>query len=108
MKKILFVICLALILTSCSKLKIDISKDGDTIDYIKTENKKDKVTTITNPGSLNEYIKAKKYNKLTKKEEDVYVKINSIKEADNEDLELYNKTHDKKLIVPTGTKLYKL
>jgi len=108
MKKILLVIVLTLILTSCNKLKIDISKDGDTIDYIKTENKKEKLTSISSPANLNEYVKAKKYNKVTQKEEDVYVKINSIKEADLEDLELYNKTHDKKLIVPTGDKLYKL
>jgi len=108
MKKLLLILFLTLILTACNKLKIDISKDGDTIDYIKTENKKEKITYINNPGSLNEYLKAKKYNKVTQKEEDVYVKVNSIKEADNEDLELYNKTHDKKLVIPTGSKLYKL
>lgn len=108
MKKIFLIICLTLMLTSCNKLKIDISKEGDTIDYIKTENKKDKITSIKSPANLNEYIKAKKYNKLTQKEEDVYVKINTIKEADNEDLELYNKTHDKKIVLPTGSKLYKL
>ena len=102
MKKTLLVMLLVLMLTSCNKLKIDISKDGDTIDYIKSENKKEKVTSIDKPANLNEYIK------VTQKEEDVYVKINTIKEADLEDLELYNKTHDKKLVVPTGYKLYKL
>lgn len=108
MKKTLLVMLLVLMLTSCNKLKIDISKDGDTIDYIKSENKKEKVTSIDKPANLNEYIKAKKYNKVTQKEEDVYVKINTIKEADLEDLELYNKTHDKKLVVSTGDKLYKV
>ena len=63
MKKLLLILFLTLILTACNKLKIDISKDGDTIDYIKTENKKEKITSINNPGSLNEYLKAKKYNK---------------------------------------------
>ena len=57
MKKTLLVMLLVLMLTSCNKLKIDISKDGDTIDYIKSENKKEKVTSIDKPANLNEKLK---------------------------------------------------